>query len=57
MQGKFIQKFSSLTEAEKKTGFHISGISACLNSRIYQFQGFRWETIFKKTRATYSKSP
>jgi hypothetical protein len=43
MDGKMIQQFPSLTEAEKKTGIHISGISACLKGHIYQFQGFRWE--------------
>lgn len=48
IHGKLIQNFPSLTEAEKKTGFHISGISACLKSRIYQFKGFRWETNSKK---------
>ncbi len=47
MEGKLIQNFSSLTEAEKKTGFQISGISACLKSRIYQYHGFRWEVISK----------
>lgn len=56
MHGKLIQNFSSLTEAEKKTGFHISGISACLKSRIYQFHGFRWEVISKNPVPSIAKT-
>ncbi|HLA57476.1 MAG TPA: NUMOD4 domain-containing protein, partial [Puia sp.] len=56
MDGKLIQNFPSLTDAEKKTGIHISGISACLKNRIYQFQGFRWEVVSKNTKPSIVKA-
>src|SRR5258708_6485449 len=47
IDGKLIATYSSITEAEKKTGISISGISNCLTGYIYQFKGFRWESPSK----------
>ncbi|HEY4063614.1 MAG TPA: NUMOD4 domain-containing protein [Puia sp.] len=42
MSGKKIAAYTSLKEAQEKTGFVTSAIAACVDGRIYQSHGFRW---------------
>ena len=55
VSGKIIAKYKSLTEAERKTGISLSGISNCLHGHIFQFKGYRWETIPKTNAAKLSQ--
>ncbi len=48
MTGKVVATYPSLTAASQKTGIHLSGLSACVVGRIYQYHGFRWEPVEKK---------
>jgi NUMOD4 motif-containing protein/NUMOD1 domain-containing protein len=43
IDGKLIKKFSSLTEAARKTGINLTAIAACVEGRTYQSHGFLWE--------------
>lgn len=48
IDGKTVATYSSISEAEKKTGIQLSGIFACVTGRIYQYHGFRWKATSKK---------
>lgn len=48
MDGKIIAHYASLKEVEEKTGIIFSAIAACIDGRIYQSHGFRWESSAKK---------
>lgn len=54
--GKIVARYKSITEAEKKTGIALSGISICLHGHIFQFKGYRWEAASGNT-AELSKPP
>ena len=49
IEGKFIACYKSITEASMLTGFHTTGIMACMLGNIYQHKGFRWEYAQKRS--------
>jgi hypothetical protein len=48
MEGEIVARYASLKEAEEKTGINFTAIAACIDGRIYQSHGFRWESPAKK---------
>jgi len=48
MEGRIVAHYASLKEAEEKTGIIFSAIAACIDGRIYQSHGFRWDSLAKK---------
>lgn len=43
--GKLLQRFSSITEASRKTGFDEKGIIAVCKGRVRQWRGYVWNYI------------
>ena len=41
-EGKFIKEWSSMAEAERKTGISHANISNCCNGKCKQANGFKW---------------
>lgn len=48
LAGKLVATYKSISEASSVTGFHLTGIMACMLHNIYQHKGYRWEYV-KKT--------
>jgi hypothetical protein len=43
LAGKSVATYKSISEASSVTGFHLTGIMACMLHNIYQHKGYRWE--------------
>ena len=42
-EGKFIERFSSITEASKKTGINVGNISSCCNGKRKSAKGYMFK--------------
>jgi NUMOD4 motif/NUMOD1 domain len=43
LDGKLVTTYKSITEASKITGFHLTGIMACMLHNIHQHKGYVWQ--------------
>lgn len=48
MDGKLIASYVSLQEAAERTGIYFTAIAACVDGRIHQSHGSRWESPLKE---------
>jgi hypothetical protein len=56
MDGKLVATYSSIKEAEDKTGIFFTAIAACIEGRTYQSHGFRWESPAKPPNGLATKN-
>ena len=54
LNGDFIKKYDSITEAKKETGF--SGIQACVSGKNKTSGGFQWFSFYKGEKISKAKS-
>lgn len=50
LDGKCIASYQSITAASKKTGFHLTAIAGCVDGKIFQAYGYRWESPQKPSK-------
>jgi len=56
IEGKLLAVYASLKDAQDKTGSSLTAIAACIEGRIYQSNGFRWESPSKTPKQLVVKT-